>query len=74
MWGHKFPHKSHPFKKNVRDVEYGQEPLVLCIALFKVCAHAGGVCIANVATIERRHKIFANDLVYRSLHGCSGGM
>jgi hypothetical protein len=62
VWRHKLPHKSHPFKQNVWDIEYGQEPLVLCIALVKVFAHAGGVCIANVAAIERGQKIFAGPL------------
>jgi len=32
VWRYKFPHKRHPFKQNIWDIENGQQPLVLCIA------------------------------------------
>lgn len=74
MWRYKLPHKGHPFKQNVWDIENGQQPLVLCVAFVEGFAHPGSVCIANVAAIEGGHEIFTGGLACEFLPVCSRKM
>jgi hypothetical protein len=60
MWGYNLPHQSHPFEKNIWDVEERKEPLVLSIRLVNgtgTLTQTSGLSIPNIGAIEKGDKV-----------------